>query len=374
MATGRINPEKFARQLTSKISGQGGKPKPESSELWLDEPVFIVYNVARPYNSQNMGRSLMIDVSGCPYRCAFCWVHDEALGVKMQGAKPEAEPPLQQLGLRTPSGPQAAEASEQASEKTAFLPRKIARLPDEVRKPMQRDGQISADELFKYVIGNVRARLEKGEVIDTIGFTGGSPTLYRGGLLRFAELLHKARQEDPRLPKMGIYTEGFHIAHDPSYLDPFVPYKDSLRWFVSVKNATPETFSQMTRIDPCHSDNHFKAMRVIMEKLGTPVIPGGLVLDTFATPELLAEQGMKNPLVALHRKLSEIHPDFPRMLSWDKLSLKVHDRAGHERKMRGAGYETTMPPRDVLGQLQEYFERQGTPILSFTPENPSIRD
>ncbi|NBO18811.1 MAG: hypothetical protein EBV03_06220, partial [Proteobacteria bacterium] len=53
---------------------------------------------------------------------------------------------------------------------------------------------------------------------------------------------------------------------------------------------------------------------------------------------------------------------------------KVHDRAGHERKMRGAGYETTMPPRDVLGQLQEYFERQGTPILSFTPENPRIRD
>jgi len=323
----KMDPARSSGALIRKIVGK----EAEVSEQWIDDPVFAVYKMGRPYVSNTWGSIMQVDVTGCPYRCSFCWVHNEALSGQYAG----------------------------------FLDKKIGGLPKNFREAMQKDGTVSAEDLYEYQKARIGRFEARGKDVEMITFSGGSPTLYRGGLVKMAELA----QRDGL--KIGIYTEGFHIAQNPEYLDAFEPYKDSVRWFVSVKNATPETFQQMTGVDPKYSDSHFTAMKMLLER-GYTTYPGGLILDTFVSKEQLNSEQGEDPFVALHEKLAAIHPDYPQLLAYDKATRgMVHDPAGQSKKMasRGYGARKTVPSA-VEAKLVETFERLGTKILPFSAEKP----
>ena len=328
-----FQPGKYSMQLVSKITGQ------ESSEQWIDEPVFTAYNAGREYNSNAWGSILQTDVSGCPYRCSFCWVHDEALAGRVNGN---------------------------------FLKNKIDKLPSVLKKSMNDKGVVTADELYAVLEKKAKSLEAKGQKIDLFTFSGGSPTLYRGGLLRFAELARGHGR------KVGIYTEGFHIATNEDYLKPFVDkgLQDTLQFYVSVKNATPDTFKQLTGVSKEFSESHFIAAKKLMEN-GFLTYVGGTELDTLATPDQLKLEGDENPIIALHKKLTAIHPDLPRAITYNKVTYgMVHDPKGQANKMRTRGYlnekgaKSNMAPALVQEQLEQYFEEQGTPIMPFSSEVP----
>jgi len=306
---------------------------------WIDEPVFTAYNAGRQYHSNAWGNILQTDITGCPYRCSFCWVHDEALAGRVN---------------------------------SNFLKNKIGKLPSALKKSMEDKGVITADELYDVLEKKAKTLEAKGQKIDLFTFSGGSPTLYRGGLLRFAELA----KEHGR--KIGVYTEGFHIAANEGYLKPFVDkgLQDTVQFYVSVKNATPDTFKQLTGVSKEFSESHFIAAKKLMEN-GFLTYVGGTELDTLATADQLKLEGNENPIVALHKKLTDIHPDLPRAITYNKVTFgQVHDPKGQAKKMRAREYtnekgtKSNMAPALVKERLECYFKEQGTPIMPFSDESP----
>lgn len=339
------------------------------SETCIDEPVFAIYNAGKRSNYNDvLGHVLQADVTGCPYRCRFCWVHGDALSAK---------------SVTTTDSPVA----KKDVKSQGFLEKHIAALPKALRNKMQTQGFVTAKELYEFMKEKeVEANLLSKRPIDMYTFSGGSPTLYRGGLIEFAKLAKKDGK------KVGIFTEGFHIANDPDYLRPFIEagLEDTVMWYVSMKNATPETFTQLTQVKKDFSESHFIALKKLLEN-GFMAFPAGLLLDTFATKEQLKLRGDADPVASLHKKLSAIHPELPKLLVYArKITTQVHDRHKQHTEMEDGGYWVKRPtpfrgneaairnlphntdPATAEMRLTRHFKDQGTPIMDFSPEIPRI--
>lgn len=325
---GNIKPGNLARAALRNAFGdsalQGG------SEIWIDKEELPVYNVGRPFVSDAWGPIMQTDIAGCMYRCAFCWVSGEALGVKTEGGK-------------------------------GFLQKKLDALPGQFR------GQLthSVDDLYAYLKARVLRLAEKeGKPPRPLAFSGGEPTLYRGALRRMAEL---AKQDG-----LGVivYTAGFQIAQDPSFLDVFEGLQDTVRFYVSLKNATPESFSQVTGVSAEYGDSHFKAIETLLRR-GFFTIPGGLMLNTFARPEDV-QAAENNPVHILHERLSRIHPALPGLITYNRVTYgNVHDSDEQVARMHTRGYEKN-PVKAVQDALEDYFAQKGTPILPFSAEHTRV--
>jgi len=361
----QISPLKSSLAPIRKITGNNG------SQIYVSEPIINIYKIKR-FGSSIFGPTLQVFTTGCPYRCAMCWVHDEALGGKMGGfltkeiSKLPAQLKQKSLGERY------------LNDKKAFWNVLLTKIDEDTAKhifeTIEMDpenlffkGQYFAEDVYNYVHERIESRKQRTNQDQTLVFSGGSPTLYRGSLV---DISTRAKQDEV---KVGVITEGFHIGEDPSFLDPFVENKlqDTMHWPITIKNATPETFNQLTGVSQKYSRHHFITLRKLLS-LGFSTSPM-LISNTFASKEQLEQDGEHNPITVLHREIS-LSKDFPRLLMIDKVyyGARVDDSKKQLAKMERRGYSKTHPGA-IYEAITSYFKEQETPIMQFSPEDPLVK-
>ena len=302
MGLPNIDPARLGLAVLRNISGSGQK--------YIDEPVLALYNMGRKLpNDPHWGLAYVNDVVGCNYRCAHCWVADDALAGK------------------TGSG---------------FVEKKAGQFA----KAFRGRATHGADEVFGYL-------MKKSDGLEKriFAFTGGETTFYRGGIRRVAELAQREKGV-----KIGMDTNGWLIAQDPKYLDAWDGLQDTLNLYVSIKGVTPESFRRFAGVNEVHADASFKAIETLLKR-GFKAIPGGVVLNTFAHHDNPYEM-----IGLLHGKLSGIHPDLPRLVSYHKISTMVHDQQALSLRLRSRDY-VKMRPSDFERMLVSEFEKRKTPII-----------
>lgn len=353
-----INPKKASLKILGGVFGQNYESSPSE--------IVSIYEIKR-FNSSVFGPTIQIYTLGCSYRCAMCWVHNEALGArsgwfvdKKIAGLPKALR-AKSLGARFRENERDLQSKLEKvldSEVTEKHLEKIRKNPHDALF----QGQYFASDVYEYV--RERILRSKGSGNPTIVHSGGSPTLYQGYLLQIGRL---AKKDDL---KIGVVTEGFNIAEDPAYLIPFskLDLQKTMHWLVTIKNATPETFTQLTGVNSAFSRHHFQAIRQLLREgfFTAPI----LVLDTFASLEQLAWPGEKNPVNILHQELS-FGTNYPSLLSLDKVYYGqfVNDSKSQRKKMNHRGYQKNFPGK-VRQRITEYFLEQETPIVKFSPEDP----
>jgi len=73
----------------------------------------------------------------------------------------------------------------------------------------------------------------------------------------------------------------------------------------------------------------------------------------------------------LFSRLSVIHDDLPKLVSYHKISTMVHDRKAQSTKMKSRGYLNTKPSM-MEKIILDKFSHKGSPILEAQPENTDI--
>jgi uncharacterized Fe-S cluster-containing radical SAM superfamily protein len=125
---------------------------------------------------------------------------------------------------------------------------------------------------------------------ERIRISGNEPTLHRTHLLKVLELL-------PEGYHFILETNGILIGHDPSYAKDLsrVP---NLFVRVSLKGASPENFSQLTRAKPEGFDLQLKALENLVAE----------GVDCF--PAVMANFSSEEEIRKLRERLKEIRHDF----------------------------------------------------------------
>lgn len=308
-----IDPIRRTKEINQRVLGE--------AVLYTDRPVLAAYNVSRHRGGDdNLGPQYSIDPIGCPYACAFCWVHPAALAGSMD---------------------------------SKFLQNKAAKKTGEFRGELIHDAGAVVDRLFK--------RMRKDD-IRVLSITGAETTTYRGAIKTIAE---RAQKEGIHV---NIDTMGLQIDQCPEYLDAFRGLEDTLGFYISVKHVDPGEFERLTGVDRAFMDVPFRAMEKALKK-GFTVMPGGIILNTFATSADLAQR--PNHVTVLYDRLAAIHPRLPALLSCDKMTYLVHDPKAVAARMKARGYTDT-EPQEVLKAVMSYWEERGTPLKRGTFEHPSL--
>lgn len=297
-------------QITAKVL-----KRVASSSKIVDAPVFSLYNIGRRLKSDPCwGETYVSDVVGCNFRCAHCWVNDSSLNGNLN---------------------------------SEFLSRKFSELPAQFSEHKTQE----ADAVFDYL---QKKSNNKEEIV--FAFTGGETTLYRGGLQRIAERI-KTQDKDI---KLGIDTNGWLIAQKQDYLDSFKGFEEVVHFYVSIKGTNPESFSRFTGVKPEYFESPFIALERLL-KAGFRAIPGGVVLNTLAY-----EQNPSQVAEVLHNRLTLIHPELPKTLSYHRISMQVHDQQQLSNRMKSRGYAHTKPS-EFERILLDYFKKKKTEIIRAIP-------
>jgi uncharacterized Fe-S cluster-containing radical SAM superfamily protein len=143
----------------------------------------------------------------------------------------------------------------------------------------------SPDEVVQQLSGIAR---KKG--FERIRISGNEPTLHRTHLLKVLEFL-------PKRFHFILETNGILIGHDPSYAKDLSRFPN-LFVRVSLKGASPENFSQLTRAKPEGFDLQLKALENLVAE-GVDCFPA--VMANFSSEEEIRE---------LRKRLKEIRHDF----------------------------------------------------------------
>jgi uncharacterized Fe-S cluster-containing radical SAM superfamily protein len=125
---------------------------------------------------------------------------------------------------------------------------------------------------------------------ERIRISGNEPTLHRTHLLKVLELL-------PGEFRFILETNGILIGYDPSYAKELSRFPN-LFVRVSLKGASPENFSRLTRAKPEGFDYQLKALETLVAE-GVDCFPA--VMANFSSGEEIRE---------LRERLREIRPDF----------------------------------------------------------------
>ena len=367
MVTTQINPVKVSLALVQKSTGIEN-PKPYSTE-----PLINIYKIQR-FNSSEFGPTLQMFTTGCPYRCAMCWVHDEALGMVTNGQFlreriSKLPNPLKALSIAAKYKEDRGKLYDILLERTCEgTAKKIIENLDNDPENIFYYGQYFSDDLYSYMHNRItNYEQNKGKRLVAV-FSGGCPPLYQRSLLDFSI---RARDDDL---KVGVVTEGFHIAEYPEYLEEFSgnELQETVHWAATIKNVTPESFNQLTGVQSQYQGHDLMTTRRLL-KAGFSVAPM-VLLNTFATKEDLEIKGDENPVNILHRELATIGKNYPGLLMLDKVysGARVDDSFKQRWKMKHRGYEHTNPGV-VKEAITTHFEAQGTPIMKFTPQDPVIK-
>ncbi len=310
MGIPNIDPARLGQVVVNRIY--------ETKEQFIDDPVIALYNIGRYLKEDpHWGPVYVSDVVGCNYRCAHCWVADDALNGHLD---------------------------------SEFIIKKTSGFVNSFKGSSLH----KVDDIYPY-LRNKADKLEN----KILAFTGGETTLYRGGIKRLGEL---AKYTGVRI---GLDTNGFQIAQDPAYLDALEGLQDVLNFYVSLKDVMFSSFNRFTGVKEEYCDHGFIAMENLLKR-GFLAIPGGIVLNTFGydnDPEFCADM--------LFSRLSVIHDDLPKLVSYHKISTMVHDRKAQSTKMKSRGYLNTKPSM-MEKIILDKFSHKGSPILEAQPENTDI--
>ncbi len=302
-----IQPDLLAERVLNRMGFSGP---------YVDDPVIALYNIGRRLKfDPHWGPVLDNDVIGCNYRCAHCWVAEEALDAKLN---------------------------------SEFIQKK-----NRAKVASMRGAAIhSSEDIFRYLM-----KRSERDGLQMWAFTGGETTLYRGGISSVARLAMKEGVT------VGADTNGWLIAKHDDYLDAWEGLQDTLHLYVSIKGTTPGEFERFTAVCGEHYEAPFVAVERLLRR-GFEAIPGGVVTNTLATEAELKDN--PNPITRLYDRLAMIHPDLPSLLSYHKVSTMVHDQRALSRKMRSRGYTNTKPGL-IARELDSYFSSKGNPIVKEEP-------
>src|SRR5262245_18529743 len=70
----------IAPDHTSKLALESALAKAPAAAV-STEPLIHIYSI-KLFESTMFGPSVQVFTTGCPYRCAMCWVHQDALGAR----------------------------------------------------------------------------------------------------------------------------------------------------------------------------------------------------------------------------------------------------------------------------------------------------
>lgn len=304
-----INPDTFGKTISLRTIG--------SSVAYSDNPVVSIVKIRPIKDPSNKALDISVDVAGCNFRCAHCWVSNASLSANFR------DPAMQ---------------------------KKLDSLPKPFRK-----NPVDALALAEYLAERLKKTAGQFEG-SGISFSGGEPLPYRGGIRTIGEYIQKR----PEPFYVNMETTGYLIAQDEKYLDAFEGLQDTLRFYVSIKNMDPASFARFTGVDGAHHEDAFIALERLYKR-GFLATPGGIVLNTFEDEKNLGKPD--NAIEKLHARLSRIHPDLPRALAYHSVTFgQVQAPEEQKKRFDSRGYGDTSPGA-VRKALTSHFAAQGTPVI-----------
>ena len=192
---------------------------------------------------------------------------------------------------------------------------------------------------------------------------------------------------------VGIDSTGFQFNQNPKLIDELNGLEEVVHFVIATfKGRNPTEHIRATTSSADSWRAGINAQDLLLRK-GFWTIPAGITLNTFAHPnpktletvakidpkfvkdgkftvryrEYLAEKTAE----WLHDQLSSIHPDYPRLLHYNKLTYGRVSAPEHQlRQMKEAGF-VDCKPSIFENALKRIFEKRSTPIIEYTREQYS---
>ena len=338
-----------------------GNPNPTATKLPItevtlnpNENYFTPYGMNRRYASKNFGRTVYLELPNCPHRCWWCYVDPRNLGGDVY--------------------------SEMARE----IRRKAAENGDLPWRLVE-DPRINIEDTFEHY-----SKLYDKSQFDALCMGSSEPLGFLPQIAAYSELV-----KQHGIPYIiGIDSTGFQLAHNPKLVDRLEGLEDIVHFVIATfKGRNPTEHHRVTTsLGGYNWDAGIQAQDILLRK-GFWTIPAGITLNTFAHPndetfEVVASMDPKfvkdgkftnryREFLAdktaewLHDQLSLIHPDYPRLLHFNKLTYgRVKAPKYQIQRKKAAGFENCKP--SVFEEaLKRVFERRGTPIIEYTKKQYS---
>lgn len=352
-----INPVGRLQVGISRIRGHSSmeRVQAEPSEVTLgpDETFFTPYSMNRIYQSKNFGRAAYLELPDCMHRCRWCYVHPRNLGGEVH--------------------------TDWARE---FRRKKAQEgdLPEELID----DPTISADDTFKHYL-----KMHTKKPLDAVCPGSSEPLTFLPAIVRFSELVKE--HDIPFI--VGIDTTGFQFDQNPELVDGLNGLEEVVHFVIAAfKGRNPIEHRRASTSSMNSWRCGINSQDLLLRK-GLWTIPAGITLNTFAHPNpinLEKAQAVDPKFVRngdftnryreylaeitsewLHDQLSAIHPDYPRLLHYNKVTYgRVGDPEYQLRQMRAAGF-VNCKPSIFRKAVDRVFEKRRTPIIHYDTEQYS---
>ncbi|MBI3590541.1 MAG: hypothetical protein HY094_04075 [Candidatus Melainabacteria bacterium] len=245
-------------------------------------------------------------------------------------------------------------------------------------KELVEDPRISPENTFKHYL-----QMHTKKPLDAVCIGSSEPLTFLPAIKRFSELVK--RNGIPFI--VGIDSTGFQFNQNPELIEELNGLEEVIHFVIATfKGRNPTEHIRATTSSADSWRAGINSQDLLLRK-GFWTIPAGITLNTFAHPnprtletvakidpkfvkdskftmsyrEYLAEKTAE----WLHDQLSTIHPDYPRLLHYNKLTYGRVSAPKHQlRQMREAGFVDCKP--SIFEQtLKRVFEKRGTPIIQY---------
>lgn len=341
----------------SRIRGEGSRDAGAIADggacLDMNETFFTPYSMNREYRSKNFGDTAYLEVPACMHRCAWCYVDPLNLGGHVHS--------------------DLAREYRQKKADAGDLPKELVR-----------DPTISADDTFSHYL-----RMHGRKPLDAVCIGSSEPLVYLPAIKRFSELV-----KEHGIPFIvGIDSTGFQLSRSPALVKELSGLEDVIHFVIATfKGRNPTEHVRATTSSEASWRAGIEAQDLLLRN-GFWTIPAGITLNTFAHPnpktleqakridsgfvrsgrfttafrEYLAETTAE----WLHGQLAAVHPDYPRLLHYNKITYGRVSAPEHQiRQMRNAGF-VDCRPRMLESALKRVFAQRGTPIIEYDREQCS---
>lgn len=305
----------------------------EVSQRRLIDPVsfgkIILHNVYDPEKNTRMvykfrcsasyGGSVAIDLMGCSYRCPYCWVHTAVLT----------------------GGGSFIEILKSRGQKLAYTPREAAiELQKYIKATKTPSIQITGAETFLTPSWTLELIVHLNHYL-TGGYPYRIPQKYDKGLI-------------------WVDSQGFDLMKHEWLFAELAKYRKRVRLFISLK-AHPNDYAKTTGVDPQYAETPFLALELAWQ------------FRIIAIPQMLDNLFRPERMEWLFERLSQIHPNAPRVLEFDRLRLFPWRKDQNMERMKHAGFRfgkngDIVPRRVALKAWQETLVRHygaGVKVLNY---------
>ncbi len=315
--------------------------------LASDEVYFTPYSMNRAYQSKNFGNTAYLEVPNCMHRCVWCYVAPGNLGGHVYT--------------------NWAQEYRRKKAESRDLPKELVD-----------DPKISADDTFKHYL-----QMHAKKSLDAVCIGSSEPLTFLPAIKRFSELV-----KENGIPFIvGIDSTGFQFNQNPELVDELNGLEEVIHFVIATfKGRNPTEHIRATTSSADSWRAGINSQDLLLRK-GFWTIPAGITLNTFAHPNLKTletvakidtkfvkagkftlqyrEYLAEKTAEWLHDELSAIHPDYPRLLHYNKLTYGRVSAPEHQLKqMRKVGF-VDCKPLIFEKALKRVFKKRGTPIIQY---------